>query len=267
MNLLNESLLKLQLGPATAFDSLAVVPLLARTDTQADYLTLEAAVAQGAARVTAVAQGAVVGEAGGLYCENAGSRDVLYVAPERRLSVPGARVRPSMLVGPGGRARVAHLPSSGRPVQPHQLDVFDSTEFHLGQFARVFHALPRQVGGVFIINEEPVGLEVFDAPETFSAMFPQMVRSYALDALNAGRGTQRPLGMRCVEAFIAQVVVAAAEKQLGTAATHRANAPHADEVRLQSRRITGGALLARNRVVHLAAFQRPAASNPFDPLH
>ncbi len=267
MNLLNESLLKLQLGPATAFDSLAVVPLLARTDTQADYLTLEAAVAQGAARVTAVAQGAVVGEAGGLYCENAGSRDVLYVAPERRLSVPGARVRPSMLVGPGGRARVAHLPSSGRPVQPHQLDVFDSTEFHLGQFARVFHALPRQVGGVFIINEEPVGLEVFDAPETFSAMFPQLVRSYALDALNAGRGTQRPLGMRCVEAFIAQVVVAAAEKQLGTAATHRANAPHADEVRLQSRRITGGALLARNRVVHLAAFQRPAASNPFDPLH
>ena len=267
MNLLNESLLKLQLGPATAFDSLAVVPLLARTDTQADYLTLEAAVAQGAARVTAVAQGAVVGEAGGLYCENAGSRDVLYVATERRLSVPGARVRPSMLVGPGGRARVAHLPSSGRPVQPHQLDVFDSTEFHLGQFARVFHALPRQVGGVFIINEEPVGLEVFDAPETFSAMFPQLVRSYALDALNAGRGTQRPVGMRCVEAFIAQVVVAAAEKQLGTAATHRANAPHADEVRLQSRRITGGALLARNRVVHLAAFQRHAASNPFDPLH
>jgi hypothetical protein len=267
MNLLNESLLKLQLGPATAFDSLAVVPLLARTDTRADYLTLEAAVAQGAARVTEVAQGAVVGEAGGLYCENAGSRDVLYVAPEPRLSVPGARVRPSMLVGPGGRARVAHLPSSGRPVQPHQLDVFDSTEFRLGQFARVFHALPRQVGGVFIINEEPVGLEVFDAPETFSAMFPQLVRSYALDALNAGRGTQRPLGMRCVEAFIAQVVVAAAEKQLGTAATHRANAPHADEVRLQSRRITGGALLARDRVVHLAAFQRHAASNPFDPLH
>ena len=267
MNLLNESLLKLQLGPATAFDSLAVVPLLARTDTRADYLTLEAAVAQGAARVTAVAQGAVVGEAGGLYCENAGSRDVLYVAPEPRLSVPGARVRPSMLVGPGGRARVAHLPSSGRPVQPHQLDVFDSTEFRLGQFARVFHALPRQVGGVFIINEEPVGLEVFDAPETFSAMFPQLVRSYALDALNAGHGTQRPLGMRCVEAFIAQVVVAAAEKQLGTAATHRANAPHADEVRLQSRRITGGALLARDRVVHLAAFQRRAVSNPFDPLH
>ena len=33
------------------------------------------------------------------------------------------------------------------------------------------------------------------------------------------------------------------------------------------RRITGGALLARNRVVHLAAFQRHAASNPFDPLH
>jgi len=267
MNLLNESLLKLQLGPATAFDSLAVVPLLARTDTRADYLTLEAAVAQGAARVTAVAQGAVVGEAGGLYCENAGNRDVLYVAPEPRLSVPGARVRPAILVGPGGRARVAHLPSSGRPTQPHQLDVFDSTEFRLAQFARVFHALPRQVGGVFILNDEPVGLEVFDAPETFAAMFPQLVRSYALDALNLGASTHRPPGTRCAEAFIAQVVVAAAEKQLGTAATHRANAPHADEVRLQSRRITGGALLARDRVVHLAAFQRHAASNPFDPLH
>jgi len=267
MNLLNESLLKLQLGPATAFDSLAVVPLLARTDTRADYLTLEAAVAQGAARVTEVAQGSVVGEAGGLYCENAGNRDVLYVAPEPRLSVPGARVRPSVLVGPGGRARVAHLPSAGRPVQPHQFDVFDSTEFRLGQFARVFHALPRQVGGVFIINEEPVGLEVFDAPETFAAMFPQLVRSYALDALNVGSGSHRLPGARCAEAFIAQVVVAAAEKQLGHAAAHRANAPHADEVRLQSRRITGGALLARDRVVHLAAFQRHAASNPFDPLH
>ena len=47
----------------------------------------------------------------------------------------------------------------------------------------MFHALPRQVGGVFVINDEPVGLEVFDAPETFAAVFPQLVRSYALDAL------------------------------------------------------------------------------------
>lgn len=267
MNLLNESLLKLQLGPATAFDSLAVVPLLARTDTRADYLTLAAAMAQGAARVTEVAPGAVAGEAGGVYCENAGHRDVLYVAPEPRLSVPGVRARPSLLVGPGGRARVSHLPSHGRAVQPQQLDVFDTTEYRLAQFARVFHALPRQVGGVFIINEEPVGLEVFDAPETFAAMFPQLVRSYAMDALTLGENTHRAPGTRCAEAFIAQVVVAAAEKQSGTASGHRANATHTDELKLQSRRITGGALLARDRVVHLAAFQRHAISNPFDPLH
>ena len=258
MNLLNDSLLKLQLGPITALDRLAVVPLLARTDTQADYLTLEAALAQGSARVTAVSASAT-GESGGLYCENAGHRNVLYVAPEPRLSVPGGRLRPSLLVGPGGRARVSPLASMNRHTPPQQLDVFDTAEHQLGQFTRVFHALPRQVGGVFLINDEPVGLEVFDAPETFAALFAQLVRSYALDALARPASRHQRTGLRCAEAFIAQVVVAAAERS----SVHDTSAA----VALSSQRITGGALLSKNRVVHLAAFQRHPAGNPFDALH
>jgi hypothetical protein len=242
MNLLNESLLNLHLGPASAFDNLAVVPLLARTDASADYLTLEAALADGTARVME----GTAAEAGGLQ-------------------------RPSLLLGPGDRARVSHLPSLARPAQPQQFDVFDANEYRLGQFARVFHALPRQVGGVFVINDEPVGLEVFDAPETFAAVFPQLVRSYALDALTLPQGGHRRPTIRCAEAFVTQVVIAAAEQR--TAATRRhasVGAPglrQQDVVGLQSRRITGGALVARDRVVHLAAFHRHPEGNPFDPLH
>lgn len=247
MNLLNDSLLKLHLGPATAFDTLAIVPLLARTDLRADYLTLDAAVAQGCARVTEVDE-VGPGEAGGTYCENAGSRDVLCVTAEQRLAVPGARTRTAILIGPGGRARVPSLPSAHRFLRPQQLDVFDATEERLRQFARVFHALPRQVGGVFVINDEPVGLEVFDAPETFASVFPQLVRNYALDALATPADRHRRPVTRCAEAFIAQVVVAAAE--------HRAARGEGDELRLASRRITGGALVARDRLVHLAAFHR-----------
>lgn len=266
MNLLNESLLNLHLGPASSFDNLAVVPLLARTDAAADYLTLEAALAQGTARVTS----GVSGEASGLYCENAGDRDVLCVAPEPRLSMPGVRQRPSLLLGPGDRARVSHLPSLRQPAQPRQLDVFDANEYRLGQFARVFHALPRQVGGVFVINDEPVGLEVFDAPETFAAVLPQLVRSYALDALALPQTGHRRPTIRCAEAFVTQVVVAAAAQRanrIGQPSMPIQSALATAEIRLENRRITGGALVARDRVVHLAAFQRQPEGNPFDPLH
>jgi len=144
--------------------------------------------------------------------------------------------------------------------------VFDAQECRMGQFARVFHALPRQVGGVFVINDEPVGLEVFDAPETFAAVFPQLVRSYALDALALPQTGHRHPTIRCAEAFVTQVVVAAAE-QRSIARSGSTPAARADEHRLQSRRITGGAIVARERVVHLAAFHRHPESNPFDPLH
>ena len=265
MNLLNESLLNLHLGPASSFDNLSGVPRLARANAAADYLTLEAALADGSARVTA----GNAGEANGLYCENAGQRDVLCVAPEPRLSMPGVRARPSLLLGPGDRARVASLPSLAAPAParpPRQLDVFDAQEFRLGQFARVFHALPRQVGGVFVINDEPVGLEVFDAPETFAAVFPQLIRSYVLDAMALPQTGHRRPTIRCAEAFVTQVVIAAAE-QRSMARNRSQTAPRTDELRLQSRRITGGAIVARDRVVHLAAFHRHPESNPFDPLH
>lgn len=266
MNLLNESLLNLHLGPASSFDNLAVVPLLARTEAAADYLTLEAALAKGTARVT---QGGA-GEANGLYCENAGQQDVLCVATEPRLSMPGVRQRPSLLLGPGDRARVSHLPSLVRPVEPRQLDVFDAREYRLGQFARVFHALPRQVGGVFVINDEPVGLEIFDAPETFTAVLPQLVRSYALDALALPQTGHRRPTIRCAEAFVTQVVVAAAAQRSagrGQGSAAPASSPTTSELRLESRRIMGGALVARDRVVHLTAFQRHPEGNPFDSLH
>ena len=54
----------------------------------------------------------------------------------------------------------------------------------LDQFVRATGPVDGQVGALFAVNGEIVGLDLFDSPETLRALLPKLVRSVALDAID-----------------------------------------------------------------------------------
>jgi hypothetical protein len=51
------------------------------------------------------------------------------------------------------------------------------------QYVRAFPPSAGQIGAVFAIGDDIVGLDLFDRPSTFAALLPKLIRSYAVDAL------------------------------------------------------------------------------------
>ena len=107
-----------------------------------------------------------------------------------------------------------------------------------------------QCGALFAIDGEPVGVELFDHSAPFAEIFPRLVRSYAMDAIE----TERP----------AEAVpeVARARDLIEAVSAAGANSYPAvglgEDIRLESDQIDGGALVHEGRFVHLCAFRERA---------
>ena len=124
--------------------------------------------------------------------------------------------------------------------------IFERHAAALDQYVRSLNALPGQVGAVFMVGNERLGLDVFDQPGTFASMLPRLVRSYAVDVI------ERPISQkgsgRVSEArsFLDSILKASFEdrpalglgRDLGFVADH----------------LVAGGLLVDEVVVHLAAF-------------
>ena len=127
--------------------------------------------------------------------------------------------------------------------------IFERHAAALDQYVRSLNALPGQVGAVFMVGNERLGLDVFDQPGTFASMLPRLVRSYAVDVI------ERPISQkgsgRVSEArsFLDSILKASFEdrpalglgRDLGFVAHH----------------LVAGGLLVDEVVVHLAAFCGP----------
>jgi hypothetical protein len=118
-----------------------------------------------------------------------------------------------------------------------------SVEEHVNGFS----VSETQVGACFSINGKIRGIEVFDTSDTCRKLLPKLIRSYALDAIEERLETPAQVPQN-VSAFIATVASAEADsfKALG----------EGEDLRLRSGSVAGGALTARDRVVHLCAFTR-----------
>ena len=125
--------------------------------------------------------------------------------------------------------------------------MYEQHETDVEAFVAALPARPRQRGAVFAINGVIVGCDLFDSAETFAKLLPKIVRSYALDALDK-REPQAftPVAREAVVAFLNSVAGAQTQRfpALGIG----------EDVRLKAAGLTGGALLAEGRVVHLSAF-------------
>jgi hypothetical protein len=106
-----------------------------------------------------------------------------------------------------------------------------------------------QVGAVFTINGEVVGMDAFGRPETFSKVFTKLVQSYALDAIDWFEPDKKETTPKDeAMGFIKEGIAAEVE-------THSSVGSGID-CRLSSGKITGFALCLDGKVLHLSIFAR-----------
>ena len=123
--------------------------------------------------------------------------------------------------------------------------MYEKLDHSLEDFIAAYPPVDNQVGAVFLVNGRLAGLELFDAPSTWRTLWPKLVRSYALDAID--RKQVRPPVTPSDERFLIDAVAASAS------AVFRA-VGEGEDVRLSGHDVIGAALVARERAIHLCAF-------------
>lgn len=128
-------------------------------------------------------------------------------------------------------------------------DVFDRYDGTLESTERAFAAQTGQVGAVFAIDGA-MGVDLFDAPESFATYLPKLVRSWAMDAMSRAARSRRGASSSN-DADAAQLLNAVAHASV---TRHRA-VGLGEDLRLAADRLSGGALEHEDVVVHLTAFR------------
>ena len=105
---------------------------------------------------------------------------------------------------------------------------------------------------MFAIEGKVVGLELFDSPETLRKLFPKLLRSYGLDALDRARSDSaetraHPIPTRAKAAAFLRKVAKAKDEEFPALG-------EGQDLRLTGPRLTGAALKVDGRLVHLSAF-------------
>jgi hypothetical protein len=105
-----------------------------------------------------------------------------------------------------------------------------------------------QVGAAFALDGRLVGLEVFDNPETWRRFSRKVYHSYGLDALDTGARVQN--GSDDIAQWL-KVIAAAPVAQFPSVGLGQ-------DVRFEHPRVSGGALVVDQTVIHCAAFDATA---------
>lgn len=120
------------------------------------------------------------------------------------------------------------------------------------EFTRAFKWQEGQCGIAFGIAGRILGLEIFDHPEVMRRFFQKLVRSYALDALDDSQAGNEPARVEGVRAVITQMGAAQCftEQALGLG----------KDIRFHGPGISGAALWAQGRYVHMCSFVKDGSS-------
>jgi len=127
-------------------------------------------------------------------------------------------------------------------------------EHHIGpidEYNDMLRATPGQIGSVFLIDGEVVGMDAFDKQTTYASLHAKIVAGYAVDALEVER-LSTTVSRRLVDQFLDRVAMApsVAFQVTGSGMT----------IRLASHSVAGAALELNGNLVHLSAFARHGGS-------
>jgi hypothetical protein len=135
-------------------------------------------------------------------------------------------------------------------------DLYEQQEAQLAQLIDVMAANDDTVGAVFLIDGQVCGLELFDAAPTWQQLMPKVLRGYGIDALRGDAGdpstTLDPDGMVAEAKIFIESVCAADTRRFEAVG-------EGEDLRFMDKAVTGGALQARGRIIHLCAFAADSA--------
>jgi hypothetical protein len=125
--------------------------------------------------------------------------------------------------------------------------VFEDHEENLGKFVERLDCVEGQVGAVFFVKGRLAGLEFFDRTDTCRLLMPKIIRSYALDAIDPGYRGSENVAIGSPGDLIKLVT--------GSAYSSHKAVGEGEDLRFDSTpNIAGGALFARDRIVHMCVF-------------
>ncbi|MEE4279106.1 MAG: DUF6569 family protein [Halieaceae bacterium] len=308
MSVVAESLSKVILGAPQTHRNLSLFPLLGDGIAEPGYVLLDAALAQGCARVTEVSEAGSVPELG---LDNGCDLPVLLLDGEELIGAKQNRILNLSVLAPagkrivipvscveagrwhaesaafrsagrahyaGGRARkAAQVSESLRNYGSRRSDqsavwadisaksarmdaasptgaaaaLYDTHRASLDEYLSAFAPVPAQLGALFTLNGQVLGLDLFDSAQTLTALLPKLVESSALDAVDAGQADGATGDRAAAQRFLD--MVAAAQLQRFPAIGE------GEDLRLVSPAVAGGALMAEARLVHLCAFATATA--------
>lgn len=125
--------------------------------------------------------------------------------------------------------------------------LFARHEVSLEQYVRAFPWQEGQAGLIFAIGGVPFGLDLLDHPATMRKLLPGLIQSYALDALDFPDATTDPAGSEQFDEFLRRL----AQAPVFT----RAAVGLGKDVRITGDGMTGAALWAEERYIHVCGFR------------
>ena len=126
-------------------------------------------------------------------------------------------------------------------------DMFSNVGANIEDFAQSMPAWPNQIGAIFAINGVISGLELFGSADVWSAFHAQLVRSYALDAIDADKRAFRAPELAIAQQFLTSVA--------GVAGVERYDAVGlGNDLRVHDRDLTAAGLEYDDTLIHLSAF-------------
>jgi hypothetical protein len=192
-------------------------------------------------------------EAGRWHAESDAFRPAERVMYSRARAAKAAQVSFDMLVSDARRSdqsaiwdeiasKSARL-GADSPTQAMNA-MYDSRAVSLDAYMRAFAWTEEQAGVAFAIGPDVMGLDLLDHPHTLRAMFPKLLRSYALDAIEAPHSAAATASQ--MAEFLTRI--GKAERLVKPAVGI------GEDVRLTGEGISGAALWAE-RYIHLCAFK------------
>jgi hypothetical protein len=133
--------------------------------------------------------------------------------------------------------------------------IFTRHAYSVEEYLRSFSCAEGQAGMLFALGGVPVGLDLFDHPATLRRLFPKLVRSYALDALDEAGEKPEPAEKAKMLAWMETLAAAPAFSQPGVGL--------GKDVRFQGLGVSGAGLWALERYIHLCAFATQGQPGPY----
>jgi len=118
-------------------------------------------------------------------------------------------------------------------------------EEELEKMVSAFEPLPEQLGLAAYINNRFICLDLFDQPGTLEKLWPRLLKSYAVEALNTRSpqaSSPRPQPAAVIEAVDTSEALTYPSVGLG------------QDLRLNGRGIVGAGLIVEEQIVHLSVF-------------